>query len=80
LACIDYTGKQTDACGSVKYIAPEIYLGDGYDFKVDIWALGVVLYEVIVGNTPMDQLDDTKTMEFIVEQNIDLTKLEGKCN
>lgn len=30
--------------GNAYYCAPEIYNGGGYDHKVDIWSVGVILY------------------------------------
>mmetsp|Transcript_8515 Transcript_8515/g.7471 ORF Transcript_8515/g.7471 Transcript_8515/m.7471 type:complete len:105 (+) Transcript_8515:1171-1485(+) len=42
LATLDHSGHLMDACGSITYIAPEVYLQEGYSIKVDIWALGVI--------------------------------------
>lgn len=38
--------------GTQFYLAPEIYIGGGYDERVDIWALGVTVYKLITGSTP----------------------------
>ena len=38
--------------GTPSWMAPEIILGEGYDSKVDIWALGVLVYELAEGKTP----------------------------
>lgn len=43
------------ACGSLPYIAPEM---NGRPYKgepVDIWSAGVVLFALLVGNTPWDE-------------------------
>ncbi|EIW71370.1 hypothetical protein TREMEDRAFT_27276 [Tremella mesenterica DSM 1558] len=45
-------------CGSLPYVAPELGgpLGVGYAAEpVDIWGMGVVLYTLLVGNTPWDE-------------------------
>jgi serine/threonine-protein kinase ULK2 len=36
-------------CGTPLLMAPETLLGVGYDFKVDVWALGVIYYNMITG-------------------------------
>src|SRR5581483_11945904 len=38
--------------GPAEYIAPEQALGLGTDFRVDIYAVGLVLYEMLTGNQP----------------------------
>jgi serine/threonine protein kinase len=38
--------------GTKFYLAPEIYIGGGYDERVDLWALGVTIYRLVTGYTP----------------------------
>ena len=38
--------------GTLAYVAPEVLLGHGADARTDIWALGVVLYELATGELP----------------------------
>ena len=38
--------------GTPYYLAPEVYLGGGYDERVDLWALGVTIYRLVTGVTP----------------------------
>lgn len=39
-------------CGSPLYMAPEILRYEKYDAKADLWSVGTVLYEMIVGKPP----------------------------
>ncbi|KAG9293853.1 hypothetical protein G9A89_019191 [Geosiphon pyriformis] len=39
-------------CGSPLYMAPEILRYEKYDAKADLWSVGAVLYEMIVGKPP----------------------------
>ncbi|KDN50390.1 Pkinase-domain-containing protein [Tilletiaria anomala UBC 951] len=61
-----YKGKERSlkgACGSLPYIAPEMngqpYKGEG----VDVWSAGVVLFALLVGNTPWDE-PTTRSPEY----------------
>ena len=37
-------------CGNPFYIAPEMLLGQGYDTRVDVWSLGVLMYVLLTGS------------------------------
>lgn len=38
--------------GTPHYMAPEVYRGAGYGALVDIWSLGIILYELVCGYLP----------------------------
>uniref|UniRef100_UPI00358FD57A protein kinase C iota type-like n=1 Tax=Myxine glutinosa TaxID=7769 RepID=UPI00358FD57A len=41
-------------CGTPNYIAPEILRGEDYGLSVDWWALGVLMFEMMMGRSPFD--------------------------
>jgi serine/threonine kinase 38 len=51
--------------GTVDYIAPEVYLRQGYDEGIDFWSLGVILFEMVVGYTPFYAENAQDTSEKI---------------
>ena len=53
--------KRNTFCGTLDYLAPEMLKDNGssiaYDKAVDLWALGVLTYECIVGRPPFEDLE-----------------------
>jgi serine/threonine protein kinase len=39
-------------CGSPLYMAPEIMKNQKYGYKSDLWSVGIIFYEMLVGETP----------------------------
>ena len=45
-------------CGTPEYLAPEMITKSGHNESVDIWALGVLLFEMLTGRTPFNYTGD----------------------
>lgn len=41
-------------CGTPLYLSPELLQGEKYDEKVDLWAIGIMAYELHLGCSPFD--------------------------
>ena len=61
------------AAGTPGYIAPEIYEGSGLTFKTDIFALGMVMFEILSGLMPIPS-DIDLAMKFLLAKKPPCTK------
>ena len=58
------SGRTKTFIGTISYMAPEVFTGKGYSFQVDLWSLGVMMYEFICGKLPFGDEDMEDPMEF----------------
>ena len=55
-------------CGTAEYLSPEMLIGSGHDHTVDWWALGILLYEMMVGIPPFFHKNKHR-MYFLIKES-----------
>lgn len=64
-------------CGSPLYMAPEILRYEKYDAKADLWSLGTVLHEMMVGKPPFRANNHVELLRKIEKQDDKIKFPEG---
>lgn len=51
------SNRRTTLCGTLDYLPPEMVEGFHHSKEVDLWALGILTYEFLVGKPPFEDMD-----------------------
>ncbi|EMP29685.1 Serine/threonine-protein kinase 12 [Chelonia mydas] len=59
--------RRRTMCGTLDYLPPEMIEGKTHDEKVDLWCIGVLCYELLVGQPPFESSTHTETYRRITK-------------
>ena len=62
--------KRTTLCGTLDYLSPEMVNHQEYDHSIDLWSLGILTFELLVGKPPFEEQSQKDTCIRI--NNVDL--------
>jgi len=59
------TKKENNFAGSPEYASPEMIAHEGHTIMSDWWSFGILIYELLFGNTPFFNMDKNRMYELI---------------
>lgn len=63
--------RRDTVCGTLDFLAPEMCEGLRYDYSIDVWSIGILLYEMLFGSPPFEESSEVQTKERI--KHVDLS-------
>ncbi|OZJ06633.1 Aurora kinase A-B [Bifiguratus adelaidae] len=64
------SSRRQTICGTIDYLPPEMIENQAYDEKVDLWSLGVLCYEFLVGEPPFEDANVQHTYRRIAKVDL----------
>ena len=65
------TSRQTLSCGTLGYVAPEVLSQGGYNYKIDLWSIGILTYLLLRGRLPFDHSEKQVIIELTLKASLD---------
>lgn len=63
--------KLAEAMGTIMFAAPEVLKRNPYNKEIDVWSIGVVMYNLLSGQLPFDDLNDDNLIKKIIYSDHD---------
>lgn len=68
------SSRRATMCGTLDYLPPEMVEARDHDYHVDIWALGILTYEFLVGSPPFEERGQAATYKRIAKVDLKIPK------
>eukprot|EP01053_Blabericola_migrator_P010954 Blabericola_migrator_1__10953@NODE_633_length_7142_cov_112_965230_g464_i0_p1_GENE_NODE_633_length_7142_cov_112_965230_g464_i0NODE_633_length_7142_cov_112_965230_g464_i0_p1_ORF_typecomplete_len863_score91_23Pkinase/PF00069_25/2e62Pkinase_Tyr/PF07714_17/6_8e03Pkinase_Tyr/PF07714_17/1_5e42Kinaselike/PF14531_6/4_9e14Pkinase_fungal/PF17667_1/6_4e07Kdo/PF06293_14/3_9e03Kdo/PF06293_14/2_7e05RIO1/PF01163_22/0_0011APH/PF01636_23/0_0013APH/PF01636_23/2_5e03APH/PF01636_23/2_2e03WaaY/PF06176_11/0_003Choline len=78
VARINGYNRSYNFCGTLDYLSPEMVQGIGHDYRVDLWAVGVLLFELLSGKPPFLSTRHFELLDRILFARIHQDKLDSQ--
>jgi serine/threonine protein kinase len=75
---LEKTNSDLSKKGTFTYMAPEVYKGQSYDFRADIYSLGIVLYSMMNNSRAPFLPEYPKPIKYSDKQKANLLRLSGE--
>jgi polo-like kinase 2 len=73
------TSTTTTLCGTPNYIAPEVLRKQGHGIEADVWALGCMMYAMLVGTPPFETKSLGRTYAKIAANDYEIPERLSDC-
>ncbi|XP_060903474.1 aurora kinase B [Labrus mixtus] len=67
--------RRRTMCGTLDYLPPEMIEGHTHSEKVDLWCIGVLCYECLIGNPPFETASHSETYKRITKVDLKFPKV-----
>lgn len=66
------SSRRQTVCGTLDYLPPEMVQSQEHDHNVDLWLLGILCYEFLVGRPPFEEHEKAATYQRIVKVDLSI--------